>query len=97
MKKLILIPLVALSFSTVASASEEALKENFLEADANGDEQLTESEFKTLIDLNAADNIGKASKVKRFKKYSTAFKKLDTDGNGLITKAEVKALAESKK
>lgn len=51
----------------------------FTEADANGDGKLTPTEFATFADLM------------RQKLESLRFAKLDTDGDGLVSKAELDA------
>lgn len=67
--------------------------ENFMQADENGDAILTPAEFRTLINLNAEDGIGRASLVVRMNRYDTAFGRVDTNGDGLVTPDELQAMA----
>ncbi|MGF1502140.1 MAG: hypothetical protein ACFBSD_10000 [Paracoccaceae bacterium] len=86
--------------SAVAQPSEEQQElaaENFMEADADADGALTLSEFTTLIDLNAADNIGRAAMVKRSGRYGMVFERIDTNADGLVTPEEVQELAAQAK
>ena len=75
-------------------ADREAVIANFQQVDADGDGALTLSEFTTLIDLNAADDIGRARLLKRSGRYEMAFRRLDEDGNGRVTGADIAAMAE---
>ena len=76
-----------------AETGGEQVAENFRQADANGDGALTLSEFRTLIDLNAEDGIGRAGMVKRFGRYGQAFGHIDANGDGLVTQEEMRAVA----
>ncbi|MEL6236211.1 MAG: hypothetical protein AAFR46_17585 [Pseudomonadota bacterium] len=69
--------------------------ENFREADANADRMLTLPEFTRLIDLNAADNLGRAGLIKRSNRYSMAFGRIDANANGLIEMEELQAFAQN--
>lgn len=81
--------------ATTAAANDQraAMVENFTEADANGDTALTMEEFTRLIDLNAADNLGRARLVQRTGRYSTAFGRLDANKDGIIDSDEIAAMA----
>lgn len=70
------------------------LKANVEQADTNDDTTLTSDEFPTFVDLNAEDSVGRFGMVKRFGRYDRAFKRLDADGNGLVTAEEIHAAAE---
>lgn len=72
-----------------SDAQKELIAENFMEADVDADGALTLSEFTALIDLNAADNIGRARIVQRMGRQETAFGRLDADGDGLVTPEEI--------
>jgi len=74
------------------SADRAAAQTNFKQADGNKDRKLTKAEFRKLIDANAADNIGRAPMVKRFGAYDTAFARVDTNKDGIITLKELAAL-----
>ncbi|MEM6676452.1 MAG: hypothetical protein AAF675_01125 [Pseudomonadota bacterium] len=80
-----------------AETQRERVAENFLEADVNADGALTIGEFRTLIDLNAGDGIGRAAMIKRLGRYDMAFGRIDADRDGLITPEEMQALAERTK
>ena len=67
----------------------DAARQNLQQADANGDKALNYDEFVTFINLNAADNIGRAKMVKSRNLYSRAFSRLDKNGDGLITADEI--------
>lgn len=82
----------AVSALHAAEANREKAAENFLQADADADGALTQSEFRTLIDLNAEDGIGRAATLKRLGRYDQAFRRIDADGDGRVTPEEVQAL-----
>lgn len=73
-----------------ADASNAGLN-HFQTADANGDGVLDTDEFKILIDLQAAENIGRAPQIKRFGAHDRAFKTLDANGDGKVTLDEINA------
>lgn len=60
----------------------------------NSDDALDETEFRTLIDLNAQHDLGRAATVKRFGRYSTAFRRVDENEDGLVTREELAKAAE---
>ena len=95
MKKLTIIPVLAFAIAASGAAAKDdkqkAVAENFTEADANADGKLDKTEFKKMIDLNAADNIGNASKVKSYNMYDRAFGRLDANKDGYVTPDEMKA------
>ncbi len=70
-------------------ADTDTARQNLQQADANGDKALNYDEFMTFINLNAADNIGRAKMVKSRHLYSRAFSRLDKNGDGLITADEI--------
>ncbi|WP_108811823.1 hypothetical protein [Sphingorhabdus sp. Alg231-15] len=74
-----------------AAADSKAAQENFSQADGDKDGQLTKSEFRKFIDANAADDIGRASMIKRFGTYDTAFGRVDANKDGLVTPKELAA------
>ncbi|MEM6664035.1 MAG: hypothetical protein AAF666_17875 [Pseudomonadota bacterium] len=89
---------VSLSFTgflpaSAASSQQDMLAENVQKADANGDGALTLDEFTALIDLNAADGIGRAGVIKRMGRESTAFGRIDANADGLISIEELSAMA----
>lgn len=95
MKFCIAMPVAAatLLMSTTAHSADDAAKgrANFVAADKNNDGQLSTSEFRVFIDANAKDELGRAAMVKRFGAYDRAFKQLDANEDGQITKAELAA------
>ncbi|MEM8792659.1 MAG: hypothetical protein AAGE80_13650 [Pseudomonadota bacterium] len=79
--------------ASAAGAQQDMAVENFKEADANADGALTLNEFTALIDLNAADGIGRAHIIKRMGKQSMAFGRIDANSDGLISTEELSAMA----
>jgi hypothetical protein len=63
-------------------------RENFAQADADGDERLSSFEFRRFIDENAKDDLGRAAKVKRFRAYDKVFDRLDANKDGFVTRTE---------
>ena len=57
-------------------------------------EQLNVAEFKTFIDLNADHKLGRAASIRRFGMYIKAFKTIDANGDGVVTKDEIAAQAQ---
>lgn len=85
---------VCTAMSVGASETQRAqAAANFIRADANADKALNLDEFRTLIDLNAQHNIGRAKMVKRLGKYSMAFGRMDANGDGLVTPSEISKMA----
>ncbi len=91
--------ITALSISLLAApalaldkeADRRAAQQNFKQSDANSDGKLTKAEFRIFIDANAADDIGRASMVKRFGAYDTAFGRVDKNRDGIVTGQELAA------
>ncbi len=81
------VPALALN----AAADRKAVQQNFKQADGNEDGQLTKSEFRRFIDANAADNIGRASMIKRFSAYDRAFARVDANKDNIVTRKELAA------
>ena len=65
-----------------------------MQADANGDAMLNRSEFETLIKLNAADNLGRASMIVQSGRYGMAFGRIDANSDGVLPQSEIQALAQ---
>ncbi len=80
--------------AAAAQTSRDAVAANFAEADANADGALTIDEFTRFIDLNAEDRLGNASRIQRTGRYATAFERLDSDKNGLVTREDIAARAD---
>ena len=95
-----ILTLISLSTAVIATpalaldknAKRAAFQTNFKQADGNKDKQLTKSEFRKLIDANAADDLGKASMIKRFGAYDTAFARVDANKDGIVTLKELAAM-----
>ena len=86
----------ALLVATPVLANQEAddqakARENFQQADADNDGKLTPAEFRNFINANADDGLGRAGMVRRFGAYETAFERLDTNADGLVTPRELAA------
>ena len=82
--------MMAMLVAPTFANDKDTAKQNLQQADTNGDKALNYKEFVTFIDLNAKDNIGRASMVKSRNLYSRAFKRLDKNRDGKITAAEIK-------
>ena len=80
----------------MSKADRQKMIENIVQADQNNDGAISRGEFETLINLNAADGLGRAAQVKRFGAHDRAFRELDGDGNGLLTQAEMQDLAQQR-
>lgn len=91
------LPLASAQPQSVSEAKKELAAENFMQADANADGALNRGEFETLINLNADDDIGRASVVRRFGRYDTAFGRIDANADGFVTPEEMRAMAEKAK
>lgn len=86
------IALFFLSPVVAQAQSNPVAQENFAEADANSDAQLTYPEFVTFIDLNAADGLGNAQRVSSRGLHARAFSRADANGDGMVTTSELQAL-----
>ncbi|WP_108787168.1 EF-hand domain-containing protein [Erythrobacter sp. Alg231-14] len=96
MKTSIPIAVSALLVATPLLANEVAddqakARENFQQADADNDGELTPAEFREFINANADDGLGRAGMVRRFGAYDTAFGRIDKNEDGLVTPAELSA------
>lgn len=74
-----------------SNAERDAARVNFRQADANNDRVLSRREFRAFINANADDGIGRAPMVRRLGAYDTAFERVDRNGNGVVTPAELAA------
>ncbi len=90
----LVLTVAASSSSAAAQTNRDAAAANFTEADANADGALTIDEFTRFIDLNAEDKLGNASRIQRTGRYATAFERLDSDKNGLVTREDIAARAD---
>ena len=89
-------PFSAAQAQEMSAAEKQAMIENMLQADTNNDGILYLSEFELLIKLNAEDGLGKAALIKRTGAYEKAFKTVDSNGDGAVTKEEAQKLAEER-
>jgi Ca2+-binding EF-hand superfamily protein len=71
------------------NAKRLQIQTNFKTADVDRNDQLNLAEFKIFINLNADQNLGQAVSVRRFGIYNKAFKKVDANGDGIVTKHEI--------
>ncbi len=90
------VALVALTLSALAHANPQRaqLQANFQAADVDKNEQLNVAEFKTFINLNADHKLGRAASIRRFGMYTKAFKEIDANGDGVVTKEDIAAQAK---
>lgn len=72
-----------------ASSDQEMAAANFRLADVDANGVLNTEEFVAFINLNAAQDIGQASRVKNAGAYDRAFARLDQNGDGLVTPDEL--------
>ena len=68
--------------------------QNFRQADADNDGVLVQAEFATFIDLNAADGLGNAARVRSRGMHAQAFRRVDGNGDGQVTPAELQAMSQ---
>ena len=90
----------ALLFASPLLASGEAddqakARENFQQADADNDGKLTPAEFRSFINANADDGLGRAGMVRRFGAYETAFERVDKNADGVVTAPELAAASRN--
>ncbi|MEL7104288.1 MAG: hypothetical protein AAGM21_00080 [Pseudomonadota bacterium] len=80
----------------MSSADRQKMLENITQADRNDDGAISRSEFETLIDLNAADGLGQAARVKSSGRYGMVFSRIDANGDGFLTQQEMQQMAEAR-
>jgi hypothetical protein len=68
--------------------------QNYRQADANKDGVLDQAEFAMFIDLNAADGLGKAARVRSRGMHAEAFRRVDGNGDGRVTPTELRAMSQ---
>lgn len=89
-----LVALITQTASAHANPPRAQLQANFQVADINKNEGLNVAEFKTFIDLNADHKLGRSASIRRFGMYTKAFKEIDANGDGVVTKDEIAAQAK---
>lgn len=89
-------PFSAAQAQNMSAADKQAMIENMLKADTNNDGILYLSEFELLINLNAEDGLGKAALIKRTGAYKKAFTRIDSNGDGAVSKSEAQKMAEER-
>lgn len=89
--KRLAVALLLLSPAFAQAQDNQLGRENYIQADVNQDGVLVYAEFVTFIDLNAADNLGRAKTVSSRGLHSRAFKRIDTNGDGIVTPGELQA------
>jgi hypothetical protein len=88
-----------LGFTLLAPAqaitqSPDLAAQNYRQADANNDGVLVQAEFATFIDLNAADGLGNAPRVRAVGMHGRAFRQIDGNGDGRVTPNELQAMSQ---
>ncbi|GAA0785406.1 hypothetical protein E1180_18265 [Roseibium denhamense] len=79
--------------ANATSQTAEMAARNYQAADQDGDGVLVYDEFVSFIDMNAAANIGNAGRVQSRGLYARAFKRLDGNGDGFVSPAELQNAA----
>lgn len=74
-----------------AGLADDTQAAAFLAADGDGDKQLDEAEFRSMIDALAEAGRKNAVMVRRMNAYAMAFAKIDADANGVLTIPELGA------
>ena len=77
-----------------ADAQRAQARANFQQADVNQDQVLDFAEFKTFINLNADDGLGRAGMIRRFGMHGRAFGQVDANADGVVSKQEIAARAQ---
>lgn len=86
--------LMLLSPLPVLAQDSQLGQENYIQADVNKDGVLGYTEFVTFIDLNAADDLGRAKLVSSRGLHAQAFERIDTNGDGSVTPEELQAISQ---
>lgn len=89
-----LVVLLTLAASAHANPQRAQLHANFQATDIDKNEQLNVAEFKAFINLNAEHKLGRANSIRRFGMYNKAFKEVDVNGDGVVSKEEIATRAK---
>lgn len=85
------VPALAASDFSGGAFADDTQAAAFLAADGDGDKQLDEAEFRSMIDALADAGRKNAVTVRRMNAYAMAFAKIDADGDGVLTIPELGA------
>lgn len=83
--------LLVLSPTSALAQDNQVGRENYIRADENKDGVLIYAEFVNFIDLNAADDLGRAKLISSRGLHERAFRRIDTNNDGLVTPQELQA------
>jgi Ca2+-binding EF-hand superfamily protein len=78
--------------ATLLAGPVQGQQDAFARADTTGDGALTPVEFRAFIDQLAEAGRAQAQKVKAAGRYGLAFDRIDRNGDGIVTAAEVAAM-----
>ena len=81
---------------SMSGAERQKMLENMIQADSNNDGVINRTEFEALMQLNAADDLGASALVVRTGGYERAFGRLDSNGDGLLSKQEAQEIADAR-
>ena len=85
---------ISIAGPALAQVQRDQARANFQQADVNKDGQLDLAEFTTFINLNAEHGLGQAPMIRRFGRHATAFGRLDTNKDGVVSREEIAAQAQ---
>jgi hypothetical protein len=78
----------------VIAQSPNLPAQNYRQADADNDGVLVQAEFATFIDLNAADGLRNAARVRSRGLHAQTFRRVDGNGDGRVTPTELQAVSQ---
>lgn len=81
----------ALTVTPATAQFEVQSEQSFRAADLDGNELLTLSEFRTFIQLMADAGAPMSQRIVNLAAYRVAFRRVDTNGDGLATPNELRA------
>ena len=89
-----LLGLTLMAPAQTIAQSPDLPAQNYRQADANNDGVLVQAEFATFIDLNAADSLGNAARVRSRGMHAQAFRRVDGNGDGRVSPDELRAMSQ---